>query len=359
MRSDMGDKDGKTEKPTPKRIRDSRKRGEVAKSPDVVAAVALFVFAMLFVPLCEFSINHFSPYFVNYLEMLANPDQMIGSLGKIAFQAILMIFIMTGPFMLIAIVIGIVGNIVQVGLLFTATPIKPDFKKLNPLNGLKQMFSLRALQNLAKSLVKLIIVGYLCYRKYVETIPTLTSLSEVGTGKVLLFMLNICKDLATQIGILLVVVSVFDYAFQRYTHMKSLKMSKQEIKDEMKQMEGDPQVKAQRKARHREMIRNAVAQVKDATVVLANPTHLAIAIKYDAEGAGVPQVLAKGADDVAMRIKEEAKRQNVPVIENKPLARALYPKVDAGDFIPVEFYEAIAEVIALVYKLEQEAKGKI
>ena len=172
----------------------------------------------------------------------ANPDQMIGSLGKIAFQAILMIFIMTGPFMLIAIVIGIVGNIVQVGLLFTATPIKPDFKKLNPLNGLKQMFSLRALQNLAKSLVKLIIVGYLCYKKYVETIPTLTSLSEVGTGKVLLFMLNICKDLATQIGILLVVVSVFDYAFQRYTHMKSLKMSKQEIKDEMKQMEGDPQV---------------------------------------------------------------------------------------------------------------------
>lgn len=169
------------------------------------------------------------------------------------------------------------------------------------------MFSLRALQNLAKSLVKLIIVGYLCYKKYVETIPTLTSLSEVGTGKVLLFMLNICKDLATQIGILLVVVSVFDYAFQRYTHMKSLKMSKQEIKDEMKQMEGDPQVKAQRKAKHREMIRNAVAQVKDATVVLANPTHLAIAIKYDAEGAGVPQVLAKGADDVAMRIKEEAK----------------------------------------------------
>ena len=338
MRSDMGDKDGKTEKPTPKRIRDSRKRGEVAKSPDVVAAVALFVFAMLFVPLCEFSINHFSPYFVNYLEMLANPDQMIGSLGKIAFQAILMIFIMTGPFMLIAIVIGIVGNIVQVGLLFTATPIKLDFKKLNPLNGLKQMFSLRALQNLAKSLVKLIIVGYLCYKKYVETIPTLTSLSEVGTGKVLLFMLNICKDLATQIGILLVVVSVFDYAFQRYTHMKSLKMSKQEIKDEMKQMEGDPQVKAQRKAKHREMIRNAVAQVKD---------------------AGVPQVLAKGADDVAMRIKEEAKKQNVPIIENKPLARALYPKVDAGDFIPVEFYEAIAEVIALVYKLEQEAKGKI
>ena len=234
------------------------------------------------------------------------------------------------------IVIGIVGNIVQVGLLFTATPIKPDFKKLNPLNGLKQMFSLRALQNLAKSLVKLIIVGYLCYKKYVETIPTLTSLSEVGTGKVLLFMLNICKDLATQIGILLVVVSVFDYAFQRYTHMKSLKMSKQEIKDEMKQMEGDLQVKVQRKAKHREMIRNAVAQVKDVTVVLANPTHLAIA-----------------------RIKEEAKKQNVPIIENKPLARALYPKVDDGDFIPVEFYEAIAEVIAFVYKLEQEEKGKI
>ncbi|SEM60231.1 flagellar biosynthetic protein FlhB [Ligilactobacillus sp. WC1T17] len=355
----MGDKDGKTEKPTAKRLRDSRKRGEVAKSIDVVSAVALLVYAVLFVQLCEFAINHFAPYFVNYLTMLSDPSKAMDNLNKILIQGLLMMLIMAAPFMVIAIFIGIAGNFIQVGLLFTTDPLKPDFKRLNPINGFKQLFSLSALQNFAKSLMKLAIVGYLCYQEYVKAIPELTKLDGVGTGKILQFTLDTCKNLGTKIGVCLVIISVFDYAFQRYTYTKNLKMTKQEVKDEVKQMEGDPQVKAQRKQKHQEIVRNAVSKVKDATVVLANPTHLAIAIQYDAAGAGVPQVLAKGADDVAMRMKEEARKQNVPIIENKPLARALYPKVNPGDFIPAEFYEAIAEVIALVYKLEREAKGKI
>src|SRR5699024_6869537 len=182
---------------------------------------------------------------------------------------------------------------------------------------------------------------------------------EFGTEKLLYFLLDFIKELAQQIGIFLVILAFVDYLFQRYSHRKNLKMTKQEVKEEYKQMEGDPQVKSQRKALYQEMSKNTISHVKEASVLITNPTHFAIALRYDPKQDVVPVVLAKGRDELAQRMKKEAKIQKVPMIENRPVARALYAQVKAGDTIPVQWYEAVAEIIALVYQLEEKNKGKL
>ncbi|GBG94919.1 flagellar biosynthetic protein flhB [Ligilactobacillus salitolerans] len=353
------DKDGKTEKPTAKRRKDARKKGNVARSPDLTAALALLVFALIFVPAWQFSLGHFLPYLTGFLEQMGNYEHMYTDLPKVGLQAVLMIVIAAAPFLIVGYLISYLGNFVQIGFLFTTKPLKPDFKRLNPLSGLKRMFSLDAVINLAKTTAKFILIAFLCYRKYVSSLRDILNASSVGAAKILFFILNFCKELGVQIALVLLILGLVDLTYQNFSRTKKLKMSKQEIKEEMKQMEGDPQVKAKRKAQYQAMVRNSIAQVKDATVVLANPTHLALAIKYDKEETPVPQLLAKGADEVAQKMKAEAKKQNVPIIENKPLARAIYPKLEAGDFIPEEFFEPVANLIALVYRLDQEAKGKI
>lgn len=352
-------KDDKTEQPTPKRLRDARERGEVAKSPDVAAAVALFAFATMLVPLWTYLMKQLIPYLITSIEHIHNYDKLLEELSKIGIQAILVFLFACLPFFAIAILIGIVGNVAQVGLLFSKKAIKPNFKKLNPLQGIKNLFGKQTLMNLFKTLMKFVVVLYLCFSKIKAALSTMMNLSTVGTEKPLEFLLNFVKDLATQIAIILVAIALLDYLFQRYSHRKNLRMTKQEVKEEFKQMEGDPQVKSQRKAKYQAMVRNTIANVKDATVVITNPTHYAIALRYDPEQDEVPLVLAKGADDLAQRMKSEAKLQKVPMIENKPVARALFPLVEAGEVIPIEWYEAIAEIIALVYQLEEKNKGKI
>jgi len=353
------DKDGKTEKPTPKRKKDARKKGNVARSPDLTAALALLTFSFVFIPAWEFGLGKFLPYFTNLIEQLGNYQNLYADLPKVGLHAVLMVVIVGAPFLALGYLISYLGNFVQVGFLFTSKPLKPDFKRLNPLSGLKRMFSMDSLVNLGKTLAKFILIAYLCYRKYISTLRDIVNAGTVGAPKILFFVLNFCKELGMQIALVLLVLGLADFAYQSYSRNKKLKMSKQEIKEEMKQMEGDPKVKAQRKAKYQAMVRNSIAQVKDATVVLANPTHLALAIKYDKKETPVPQLLAKGADEVALKMKEEAKKNDVPIIENKPLARAIYPKIEAGEFISEEFFEPVADLIALVYRLDEEAKHKI
>ncbi|KRL02100.1 flagellar biosynthesis protein FlhB [Liquorilactobacillus capillatus] len=355
----MGDKDGKTERPTAKRLKDARKRGEVPKSQELNAALALLAFAVIMVPSWEFVLNHFMPYLIQMIQQIGRFRVEYRDLSKVGIQAVLMIFLLCAPFMALSMAIGYLANLMQVGLLFTAKPLKPDFKKINPWNGLKQMFGLRSIFNMAKTLVKFGVIAYFCYQKFIQTIPILINLSSVGINKILFFVLDFAKDLSLKIAILLLVLSLADYAYQRYTHLKNLRMSKQEIKEEFKQMEGDPQVKSQRKAKYQEMVRNAVANVKKATVLITNPTHFALAIRYDPEKDEVPMLLAKGADQLAQRMKAEARKEHIPMIENRPLAHALYKKVEPGQFVPVEMYESVAEIIALVYRLEEESKNKI
>lgn len=355
----MADKDGKTEKPTLKRLKDAKKKGEVPKTPELNTAISLLAFSLVILPLWEFLLKELLPYLTQMIEQIANFNVEMSDLPRVAVQAVVMILILTSPFMLISVFLGSLINILQVGLIFTWRPLKPDFKKLNPINGFKQMLGLRSLVNIAKTLAKLGIIIYLCYQQFMSEIPTIINLNDVGLQKILYFILDLTRSVIEKISFFLIVVAIFDYGYQRYTHHKNLRMTKQEIKDEFKQQEGDPKVKAQRKAKYQAMSRNAISKVKEATVMITNPTHYAIAIKYDPQKEGIPLLLAKGADELAQRMKAEGKKMHVPMIENRLVARAIYAEVEPGEFIPTEMYESVAAIIALVYQLEEKEKNKI
>ena len=349
------DKSDKTEKPTPKRIREARKEGQVAKSQDLGAAAVLLGLAGFFIPAWQFVIQNYLPYMVASLQNLTIYQAQMNDLPKVALQAIWLVVLGSLPFMAISLGIGLFINLVQTRLNFSVKAIKPDFKKLNPLTGVKNMFSMQALMNLAKTIAKLAVIVYLCVKKYQAAISTIAQLSQMEMGQILYFVLHFAQELMLQIALVFLVLGGLDYIYQRHSLMKQLKMSKQEIK----QNEGDANIKAQRKAKYQQLLQNAIANVKDATVVITNPTHFAVAIQYEKDGLGIPQVIAKGADEIAQRMKAEAKKLDVPMVENVPLARGLYAKVKVGDVIPDEFFGPVAEVLALVYQLEEEAKHKI
>ena len=353
------DKSDKTEKPTPKRIREARKEGQVAKSQDLGAAAVLLGLAGFFIPAWQFVIQNYLPYMVASLQNLTIYQAQMNDLPKVAVQAIWLVVLGSLPFMAISLGIGLFINLVQTRLHFSVKAIKPDFKKLNPLTGVKNMFSMQALMNLAKTIAKLAVIVYLCVKKYQAAISTIAQLSQMEMGQILYFVLHFAQELMLQIALVFLVLGGLDYIYQRHSLMKQLKTSKQEIKEEVKQNEGDANIKAQRKAKYQQLLQNAIANVKDATVVITNPTHFAVAIQYEKDGLGIPQVIAKGADEIAQRMKAEAKKLDVPMVENVPLARGLYAKVKVGDVIPDEFFGPVAEVLALVYQLEEEAKHKI
>ncbi|GET12136.1 EscU/YscU/HrcU family type III secretion system export apparatus switch protein [Ligilactobacillus agilis] len=353
------DKSDKTEKPTPRRIREARREGQVAKSQDLGAAAVLLGLAGFFIPAWQFVIQNYLPYMVASLQNLTIYQAQMNDLPKVAVQAIWLVVLGSLPFMAISLGIGLFINLVQTRLNFSVKAIKPDFKKLNPLTGVKNMFSMQALMNLAKTIAKLAVIVYLCVKKYQAAISTIAQLSQMEMGQILYFVLHFAQELMLQIALVFLVLGGLDYIYQRHSLMKQLKMSKQEIKEEVKQNEGDANIKAQRKAKYQQLLQNAIANVKDATVVITNPTHFAVAIQYEKDGLGIPQVIAKGADEIAQRMKAEAKKLDVPMVENVPLARGLYAKVKVGDVIPDEFFGPVAEVLALVYQLEEEAKHKI
>ncbi|KRL05500.1 flagellar biosynthesis protein FlhB [Liquorilactobacillus oeni] len=355
----MADKNGKTERPTQKRLRDARKRGEVPKSQEVNAAVALFVFSLVMLPSWEFVIEHFLPYLTQFIEQTATYNIQYSDLPKVALQAVLMLFLLAAPFMLLSVLISFLANFFQTGFLFSTKPLKPDFKKINPVNGLKQMLGLRAIFNMGKTLAKFAVIVYFCYREFMNNIPILLNLSGAGAPKVLFFVLDFARDLTFKVAILLLVIALTDYFYQRYSFRKNLRMTKEEVKEEFKQQEGDPKVKSQRKSRYQAMVRNAISKVKEATVLITNPTHFALAIKYDPKKEGIPVLLAKGKDELAQRMKAQARKEHIPMIENRPVAHAIYAQVEPGEFVPPELYESVAEIIALVYQLEEKEKNKI
>lgn len=355
----MADKDGKTEKPTPKRLRDTRKKGNVSKSQDLIAAATLLIFGYLLVPMWQYVTGNLGQYLVHILHLAAHPNKMASSLPQIGLQAILIVVITIAPFLVISLALGLILNFMQVGLLITLQPLKPDFKKLNPLNGLKQMLGIRGGINLVKNLAKFGLIGYICWQQFLQALPDIMNLSTAGTPQLLKFVLQVAQGLTVKIGWILLILGVVDYFYQRFRYRKDLRMTKQEIKEEMKQAEGDPQIKAQRRARYQALVRNTIAKVKEATVVVTNPTHFAIAIQYDPEGLGVPVVLAKGADQLAQRMKAEARKHDIPMIENRLVARTLYRQVEAGDPVPADLYEAVAGIIAVVYRMRDQQKHKI
>ncbi|EET88831.1 type III secretion exporter [Clostridium carboxidivorans P7] len=275
------------------------------------------------------------------------------SVQKIAFIVVWRIGIIFLPVVLPIMFMGVLANFLQTGALITSEPLKPDFSKLNPINGFKRIFSMRTVMELFKDLAMVSIVGFVGYKFVKDNYEYILTLGSLNAQAVAAAVSKLTINIFFRITILMIIIALIDYVYQRFQFNKDLKMSKQEVKEEYKQDEGDPQIKSKIKQKQREMAtRRMMQEVPKATVVVTNPTHIAVALKYQ-EGLNAPVVAAKGADRVALKIKEIAKENDVPIIENKPLARLMYSEVELDEEIPMDMYEAVAEILALVYKIKE------
>lgn len=358
----LSEKDGKTEKPTPKRLSDARKKGQIPKSQDLSSALSFAIFAFLLTVILTYTLEYSFVFLKNFFTIrLVNLGNIENNLNAIGMQAVVWFFVLVSPALVIAFISGLLGNLVQVGFIFVSDSLKPSFDKMNPVSNIKNIFGKQALFGLLKNILKMSIVLYITYSSAKDAIFSIMSLSNVGTERLFFIVVELAREIGIKISIFLIVVGIADYMYQRYQHIDNLKMTKQEIKDEYKDMEGDPQVKADRKQRYHEMLSGSIQDVEDATVIITNPTHLAVAVRYNRgeQQDEVPMVLVKGADHMAQKIKERAKEMDVPIIENKPVARALYKTAEVGDPIPMDMYQAVAEILALIFQLEENKKNKI
>lgn len=355
----MSEKDGKTEKPTPKKLKDARKRGEIAKSQEFNSAFTYIMFLMFAIALSTHALQYGYVYLKRELAVDYDVGGLENNLNDIGMKAILSIFILAGPFLGIAFIGALIANIIQTGLLFSTEALKFKMSRLNPVSGLKNMFSKKALFTLIKNILKMILIGYVCYISFEKSGYYIINSAAVGTEKLYFLILELVKDISTNLAILLFLLGMVDFIYQKYDYKKNLNMTKQEIKDEYKESEGDPYIKSLRRQKYKQFSKQMLKDVESATVIITNPTHLAIAVRYDTERDQVPVVVAKGADYVAEKIREAASKNNIPIMENKPVARAMYRSVEVGQPIPLDFYEAIAEMIALIYQINESNKRKI
>ncbi len=350
----FADNSDKTEKATPKKRQDLRKKGQVLQSKELPSSLLLLIMFLsiriLGGNVYRSCVNIFNMFLSQTSEYnLQEPIEIM----KLLTFVILEIAKMVAPFFIVAMIVGIVATVVQTGFLFTTEPIKPKFSNLNPINGLKRMFSTRSLFELFKSIIKVIIVGWLAWSSIQAEFTNMTKLMDLSIGQIATYLADTALDIAIKICFALLVIAGVDYFFQWRKHEKEIRMSKQEIKEEYKQMEGNPEVKAKIKQKQREIsMRRMLKDVPKADVVITNPTHYAVAIKYEPEKMPAPYVVAKGVDYMAQRIKEIAKENKVHTAENVPLAQALYKSVEVGEAVPSELYKAVAEVLAFVYSLE-------
>ncbi len=360
MTSDQGGGE-KTEKATPKKRQDARKEGQVLKSAEVNTAVlTLAMFAVLALFGRSMTEKMLEQLSVGFDRLSTMPtDLTANDMHLLIVDAVWQMILLLLPMFIAAIVVGVVVNIAQVGFLFTAKAIAPKFSKINPLQGLKRMFSMRSLVEMLKAILKIGIVGfvvYLDYMSHLEEFPGMINLTVAQAGGEIF---SICISVAFKAVIALVGIGLADFLYQWWEFEKNLKMSKQEIKQEYKTQEGDPQIKAKRREKQRQMSTMRMMQdIPKADVVITNPTHYAIAIQYDDKVAPAPIVLAKGKDYVAQKIKEKAKELKIEMVENRPVAQALFVACEIGDSIPDDMFAAVAEILAYVYKLKNPEKTR-
>lgn len=355
-----GDAGEKTEEPTGKKLDDARKEGQVAKSKELGSAVTLLaMFLLLKVALSYVGKSFLEIFDATYNKIpdyakTAVSDSNSVAFGKFIGQNMLQILKIAFPFFTAGLVCAIVVEVVQVKWKPTGKPLKPKFSKMNPIKGFKKIFSSRALFELVKSIAKVVLIGYIVYTTIIDKAGMVRLMYEIPLNAALVQVGDIVIDLGIKIALFYMVLAVADFIYEKRKFKKDMKMTKQEVKEEMKQSEGDPQIKGKIRQRMREASQRRMMQaLPEADVVITNPTHLAVAIKYDSEVSRAPIVLAKGEDFLAQKIKEIAKENNVEIVENKPLARMLYYNVDVDEEIPPELYQAVAEVLAFVYNLKK------
>ncbi|MEY8751236.1 flagellar biosynthesis protein FlhB [Alkalicoccobacillus gibsonii] len=347
--------DEKTEKATPKKRDETRKKGQVPKSTDVnTSLMMLIVFLFLWMYGGEMIISMFADMqremFTNYLITEVTAESVAELFLTISTQALLAVL----PLMLLAAFAGTFGSFIQVGAMFTTEPLKAKLNKLDPIKGFKRIFSARSLVELVKSVLKISFVGatvvFIIWTHLDEVL--LLSQKSVTDAMSVIGWLTVLMGLA--VAILLMVLSIPDYIYQRYDHEKQIRMSKKDIKDEHKNIEGDPRIKSKRKQKQMELaMQRMMQEIPNADVVITNPTHFAVVLKYDEAKAEAPFVVAKGVDFSAQRIKKRAQEHNIPMVENRVLARALYHQTDIGQQVPTDLFKSVAEVLAYVYRLKE------
>lgn len=352
----MADDQEKTEEPTSKKIEDARKEGNVPKSQDTSSFITLLVALGALFALFSFMKNKIVSLY-HYYDSFIGVDLTKNDVFLITLTTLKETALVILPIAMIVAIAGILAAVLQFGFLFTTKSITPDLKKIDPIKGLKNLFSLKKMIEGVKTILKVtlvMLVAYYFLSSFLEDLPSLIYLPVIGQ---LSWWLHKAVILASVLLILFLVLALFDLFFVRYNYFKDLRMSKQEIKDEYKQMEGDPQVKARIRRIQFEMTKKRMMQeIPSADVVITNPTHYAVAIRYNQEKEHAPKVVAKGIDHLAIRIKEIAREHSIQIVENPPLARELYKKCDVNEMIPESLYKAVAEVLAFVYRSSKKAR---
>ncbi|OFW35247.1 MAG: flagellar biosynthesis protein FlhB, partial [Candidatus Aquicultor primus] len=329
----------RTEKATPKRKRETRNKGQIARSTEINSAFIIIAILLAMRNLGQTAFEGITDLMRYFLQSPASFDMNEQILSALLLNLSIFFAKNLLPVIVVGAVVGLVASFAQVGFLFTAKPLVPDFKKINPISGLKRLFSPRAFVELFKSSVKIIVVGYVSYSVIAGNFENMINLINLDVWQMLVVLGSIAYEIGIKTGIALLIIAIFDYAYQRYSHNKSIMMTKKEIKEEYKQAEGDPQIKAKIKHQQMEMSMKRMMQaVPNADVIITNPTRLAIALKYDQANMGAPKVIAKGQRLVAERIRALAKEHTIPIVEDKPLAQALFKSVDVDQEIPADLY---------------------
>lgn len=345
----------KTEDATPRRLQEARKDGNVAKSAEFNSVFILLFGLMTLSFLGSHIFQQLISGFTIFYRNIANMEITYGSIHYYFRLGIKSFLGLIAPLLGILALTGIVVNLVQVGFLFTLKPLKPNFKKLNPLSGFKKFVSPKSFVELLKGILKLLIVGLIAYWTIISQKERYLALIYRDIGEIALFIASIVFQVAVRTVGALVVLALLDLFYQRWQYKKDMRMTKEQVKEEHKQAEGDPLVKSQIKSlqqsRSRERMMTAVAE---ADVVITNPTELAVALKYNMEEMTAPMILAKGARHLAKRIKEVAQKHDIQIVENKPLAQSLYKIGEVGKEIPYELFQAVAEIFAYVFQMKNK-----
>jgi flagellar biosynthetic protein FlhB len=345
----------RTEKATPKKRSEARKKGQVAKSREVCSVTVLLAGLLALFFSGPYYYGQLSTLMIRLFQQIGNFAVTPESIHALQNQLTVSLGLILAPFLGVVLVASVVSNYVQVRGFFSWEMIKPDPGKVFSLKGLSRFFSLRSLQELVKSLGKILIVGGIAYYTIKKEMPNVLPLMDQEIGSIFKYILSVSFHIFLNTVLVMVLLAGLDYIYQRWSYEKGLRMSKQEIKDEVKQAEGDPLVRARIRSIQRELARRRMmAEVPKADVIITNPTHIAVALYYKSGEMDAPKLLAKGAGFVAEKLKEIGREHKIPILENKPLAQILFRTVEVGQMIPATLYHLVADVLAFVYRMKKK-----
>ncbi len=348
----------RTEAPTTKRREDARQEGVVAMSREIPSAALLGTFALFFMFLGRFALQQIQGVWQSSFSHIVAPDLTVAETQRLVIQYLMALAPTLGVLFLLVFAVALLATVLQVGVAFN--PLKFQIERLNPLAGLGRLFSMDGLAELLKGLFKMGVIGYITYITLQQEMTNLVAMARLPLQGILVYNFNLLATLLMRVALAMAILAVLDYLYQRWSYERRLRMTRQEMREELRQTEGDPQLRSRIRQLQREMSRARMMQnVPKADVVVTNPTHYAVALMYDREIMQAPRLVAKGADFVAQRIKAIAKENNVPLVENQTVARELYTQVDIGQEVPESFFRAIAEILAFVYRLKgKTAEGR-